>query len=323
MDKKYIFLSILFFITSNIFLVYSQNNENPDNKFNQAVQLFNLGNYSGALKIFNEITSGQNTDPNKVISLLFKGKCLLRSNNFDEADSALLNFISLYPTSNYADEARLTLSKSYYEEKNYYDSFKELVNLITTSNSEFYINYAKGTGEKIAENYLISPDIKKIYNSINESKSKPYLLLILSKVSVAEGNLKAAGQYLLVLVQKYPNSDEKGEASLLKQKIDNDIITVRSNTEITSPLIGIMLPLSGGKVSSGASSAASEILEGIKYAVSEYNSVHGAEKIGIVIKNTRMDKNKIDSIKIEFQNIPAIRAVIGPIFSDEVRTSNK
>ena len=320
MDKKYFFLIILFFTISGIFLVYPQNNENSDADFHQAVQLFNSGDYNGALKIFSVI-AGKNPNPDREISLLFKGKCLLRINNFDEADSTLLRFIDSYPTSNYVDEARLTLSKSYYEEKNYFDSFRELVNLITASNSEFYINYAKGTGEKIADNYLISPDIKKIYNSISESKSKPYLLLILSKLSVTEGNLKAASQYLQLLVNKYPNSEEQGEASLLKQKIDNDILTVQPNTIISFPLIGVMLPLNGDKVSSGAASAASEILDGIKYAVSEYNSSHENEKIGLVIKNTGMDKSKIDSIKIEFQNIPNLRAIIGPIFSDEVRTA--
>ena len=318
MDKKYIFLLILFFVITDIFLVRPQSNVSSEADFNQGIKLFDSGDYNGALKIFNLIAV-QNNNPEKEISLLFKGKCLLHINNFDEADSTLLKFIELYPTSNYVDEARLTLSKSYYEEKDFFDSFKELVNLITASDSEFYINYAKATGEKIAENFLISPDIKKIYNSISESKSKPYLLLILSKLSVTEGNFKAASQYLQLLVNKYPNSDELGEASLLKQKIDSDLLTVQPNTIIASPLIGVMLPLSGDKVSSNAASAASEILEGIKYAVSEYNSSHENEKIGLVIENTKMDKSKIDSIKIEFQNIPNLRAVIGPIFSDEVR----
>ena len=36
---------------------------------------------------------------------------MLRLNNFSEADSTLLKFLDLYPESNYADEARLTLSK--------------------------------------------------------------------------------------------------------------------------------------------------------------------------------------------------------------------
>lgn len=319
MDKNYITMLILLFIISGILSVYPQNNESTNN-FDHALKLFNAGNYNSALNIFS-LVAQQNDNPDKEISLLFKGKCLLRIDDFDGADSTLLKYIDAYPTSNYVDEARLTLSKSYYEEKNYFDSFSELVNLITTSNSEFYINYAKGTGEKIAENYLISPEIKRIYNTVSESKAKPYLLLILSKLSITEGNLKAAGQYLLLLVNKYPNSEEYGEASLLKKKIDSDILTVQPNTEFSSPLIGVMLPLGGDSLSSGASSAAYEILEGIKYAVSEYNSSHEAEKIGLVIKNTKMNKNKIDSIKIQFQNISNLRAIIGPIFSDEVRTA--
>ena len=318
MDKKYILLITLFFISSNIFFVYPQNNKNIDSKFNYAIQLFNSRDYASALNIFNEITN-EPENSKSTISLLFKGKCFLQLNNFDKADSALLKFIELYPLSNYADEARLTLSKAYYEEKNYYNSFKELANLITTSKSEFYLQYAKATGEKIAEDYLISIDVKKIYNSLNNSKAKPYLLLILAKINLSEGDINDASKDLQELVQRFPNSEEQGEASLLKQKIDDGILTVQPSTEVSSSLIGVMLPLSGDNVNSGAASAASEILEGIKYAVSEYNSVHEEKKIGLVIENTKMDKNKIDSIKTEFQFIPSIKAIIGPIFSEEVR----
>ena len=320
MDKKLILcLSFIFLISVTIF-VYPQNNQNTYDNFRKAVQLFNAGDYSNALDIFNEILSETNPGSSKSISYLFKGKCLLRLNNFSEAETALLNFLESFPFSSYSDEARLTLSKTYFEEKKYLSAFKELTNLIATSNSEFYINYAKAQGEKIAENYLISFDIKKIYDSLYESKAKPYLLLVLAKVNIAEGDLKAAKQYLQQLIQKYHDSAEQGEASLLVQKITSGVMIVQQNTEIFSPLIGVMLPLSGNKVNASASSAAFEILQGIKYAVSEYNSAHETEKIGIVIENTRMDSIKIDSIKSEFQNISSIKAIIGPIFSNEVRT---
>jgi len=320
MDKKLILLFSFFFLMSNTIFVYPQNNQNPYDNFVKAVQLFNAGDYNNALNIFDKILSDTSYNSSKSISYLFKGKCLLRLNHFSEAETTLLKFIESYPFSNYTDEARLTLSKTYYEEKNYLDAFKELANLINTSNSEFYINYAKAQGEKIAENYLISFDIKKIYDSLNESKAEPYLLLVLAKVNVTEGDLKVAKLYLQQLIQKYPDAAEHGEASLLEQKIDRGELIVQQNTGTSFPLIGVMLPLSSDLVNASASSAASQILQGIKYAVSEYNSAHETEKIGIVVKNTRMDKNKIDSIKIEFQNIPSIKAIIGPIFSNEVRT---
>ena len=321
MDKRFPLLIILFLVISNVYLVFAQINENIDNKFNQGIHLFNAADYNGALKIFNEIINTPNFNTQKSIALLFKGKCMLRLNNFSEADSTLLKFLDLYPESNYADEARLTLSKVYYEEKDYLNTFKELINLITTSNSEFYLKYAKATGEKIAGNYLISSEIKKISNSLTSDKAKPYLLLTLAKANISEGDLSSAGKNLEELIQQYPNSVEQGEASQLKQKIDYGGFTVERENTISSPLIGVMLPLNGTKVPQSGSSAASEILEGIKYAVSEYNSLHESKKIGIVIKNTAMDKSKIDSIKIEFQNVPSLRGIIGPIFSDEVRTA--
>ena len=119
---------------------------------------------------------------------------------------------------------------------------------------------------------MISSEIKKISNSLTSDKAKPYLLLTLAKANISEGDLASAGKNLEELIQQYPNSVEQGEASQLKQKIDYGGFTVERENTISSPLIGVMLPLNGTKVPQSGSSAASEILEGIKYAVSEYNS---------------------------------------------------
>jgi branched-chain amino acid transport system substrate-binding protein len=324
MDKKIIFTILLFLTLIN--LPANTQTDKFDNDFNKAVQLYNSKDFEQALNIFNKITNNINFNSKTTISLLFKGKCLLHLDSLKEAETVLLKFIELYPTSNYGDEARLTLSKVYYEEKNYNNSFKELMNLIITSNSIFYEKYAKATGEKIAENYLLSSDVRKIYDTLAEPKVKPYLLLVLAKVNLGEGDNNAAQHYLQELTQTYPDAEEVGEAFSLSQKIkyedltldQNTVNTIANTSNITTSLIGVILPLNGEKVNQGTASTASEILEGIKYAVFEYNSLNN-KKIGIVIRNTGLEKEKIDSIKDEFENLPMIKAVIGPLFSNEVR----
>ena len=84
-------------------------------------------------------------------------------------------------------------------------------------------------------------------------------------------------------------------------------------------LLAVLLPLTDSK-SGGQNPAAKEILAGIKFAAAEYNKNH-ENKIGLVIRDTENDSVVISGIAEELSMVPAIKAVIGPIFSDEVRAT--
>jgi branched-chain amino acid transport system substrate-binding protein len=77
-----------------------------------------------------------------------------------------------------------------------------------------------------------------------------------------------------------------------------------------------MLPLFSSDSSSSVGPV-NEILEGIKFAVSLYNRSH-IDKIGLVIRDTRRSKDEIQEIANEFEKIPSLKTVLGPVFSDEV-----
>ena len=81
--------------------------------------------------------------------------------------------------------------------------------------------------------------------------------------------------------------------------------------EIAGSLIGVVLPGTPPSI---------EILEGIKYAVSEYNNEH-ERKIGLLIRDSERKTEKIKTIKEEFDKINRIKAIIGPVYSDEVKSA--
>lgn len=86
----------------------------------------------------------------------------------------------------------------------------------------------------------------------------------------------------------------------------------------TQSLIGVLLPLKINSAGEPTSKAAAEILDGIKYAVAKFNNGR-TDKIGIVIRDTQNDEEKIRQIRNEIGYNPNIKAIIGPIFSNEVR----
>ncbi len=68
------------------------------------------------------------------------------------------------------------------------------------------------------------------------------------------------------------------------------------------------------------SQPAIEILEGIKYAVDEFNKDR-IEKIGLLIRDTKKDVEEIEKIRDEFVSLNSLVAILGPIFSNEVRAT--
>ena len=300
----------IFFLLFLCSLSKAQNNDDVNQEFKLALNFYSTQNYNDALQLFDRIIKDEQ-NPRTTVAFLFKGKTLLNLNRQDEAISTLNQFLNIYPNSEYADEARMVITKCYKDEGMYQDAFKELTQIISTSNSQDYISQAKSISKKIAIDYLTPELIKNIYENTTSEKLKPFLLLVLGETYLVNGNstdgLKAFSQIDLF----YPNSPENLEAKNYKP---SSIENYQSNSRLT--LIGVMLPLFLNNPNNGKTPV-TEILDGIKFAVSQYNRTH-RNRIGLVIRDTERDSDKIKEIANEFENISSIKTVLGPVFSDEV-----
>ncbi|MDR3665269.1 MAG: ABC transporter substrate-binding protein [Ignavibacteriaceae bacterium] len=92
------------------------------------------------------------------------------------------------------------------------------------------------------------------------------------------------------------------------------------NTTNDNNLIGVIVPIYLNDSSYRRVEPSVEILEGIKYAVSEYNNENKI-KIGLLIRDSERNPEKIKDIKQEFDKINSIKAIIGPVYSDEVKAA--
>jgi ABC-type branched-subunit amino acid transport system substrate-binding protein/predicted negative regulator of RcsB-dependent stress response len=305
-----IFLILFFlFLINPIGIGYSQ--EKFDSQFKSGLELFSALKYQDALEIFERLADKTTYNSKTTISYIFAAKSYLHLNQPEKSSEILNKFLELYSDSRYKDEARLTLSKAYLEAKNYSNSFKTLLELIKDSEAPFYKNYAKLTAEKIAVKYLIISDLKIII-ALNRGKEiKPFLQLVSAKILLADDNLDDAETALEGILREFPESDERSEAAILLQTVKE-----KAKALPTAKIIGVMLPLSGS--TNGDVEAALEILEGIKFAVSEFNRER-EDKIGLLIRDTELSRSKIREIKNEIENISIIKSIIGPVYSEEVR----
>jgi len=309
--------SVFFVVMMTVFissLVNSQTvkQEEINNEFNNALTLFNSGKYDEALAGFNKIIIDYKYNSKSTVSEFFKAKIYLEIKRYDQFKFTADQFLEAYPGSNYTDEIRLLLTRYYLEIANYYNSFREVLFIIDKTNSADYEVKAKEIGEGISAKYLNETQLERLSSSFNSRKVKSYLLLQQGKYLIRNGNTSGAKDKLEELTRSYSESAEYDEA---KQLMDFSY-----SSEPTTTVIGVMLPLEINSAGEYTNQPAAEILEGIKFAVDEFNKLR-SDKIGLIIRDTKKDIDQIKNIKEEFVALSSMVAIIGPIFSNEVRAA--
>ena len=305
-------LYALIFILGNSFLLPAQDNSNEEVEklFDNALQNFEAKQYNTALVDFNRIITGFSYNSKTTVSEFFKAKIYLELNQLNDFKKTADSFVEKYPSSRYIDEIRIMHVKYYLDVANYFNSFREVLNLIDKTESEEYLEEAKNNGEGIAAKYLNEEQLQRLNSSYSNRKVRSYILLQIAKNLIRNGNSESAKSVLSELINNYSDLEEHDEAERLYD--------MPYDLSPSGKIIGVMLPLEINETGKYTSEPASEILEGIKFAVDEYNSSK-TEKIGLLIRDTKKDASVIGDIKDEFTSLNSLVAVLGPIFSNEVR----
>ncbi len=283
-------------------------------KFQLALSKYGSEQYEDALKLFGEVYSS--TSSYSSAALLFKGKTELKLDRLEQARKTITGFLTVYPATALRDEARITLAKIFVELGDGQSALREILYLIEDTRSEEYLSYAKETGEKIAASLLTSDDLEKMLPLASGKKAKPFLLLLTGKSYLKINNKLDADAAFLEILELYPESPEEEEASVLYRQELKEKQEIYDNQV---PVIAALLPLTKSGTDEESASA-KEILEGIKFAVSEYND-QKVNKVGLLILNTEGSPARIDDLQKELDRIPSLKVIIGPIFSDEVRAA--
>ena len=281
-------------------------------RFNDALSLYNAGEYEESLDLFNKFLNNYQYNSKTTAAEFFKAKIHLQLNQLNQFKYAADQFLDLYPNSKYVDEIDMLLVKYNLEIANYYNAFKEILYIIEKTSSSSYEEKAKKIGEGIAAKYLNETQLQRFYSSFSSNKVKSYILLQQGKYLLRNGNSSESKNILEELINNYPDSEEYDEAKKL--------IDYSYNPATTKTTIGVMLPLETDSTGQYSFQPAIEILEGIKYAVDEFNKDR-TDKVGLLIRDTKKSDDEIEKIRDEFVSLNSIVAILGPVFSNNVRTT--
>ena len=301
----------LFIIILSFSFLYSQEiNPNAVKDFDNAVKFYKSKNLDDAINLFYKVANNPKLNSRTTAAKFFVTKIFLDKKKYSEFEKSASEFLLRYPQSKYSNEVKNLVIKSFVDRSDFKNAFAKALEYIENTGSTSFRTETKAIAEKIALNYLNVSDVKNYLDSHSSKSIKPFLLLTLGKLSLKEGDRINAARYFSEVVSNHSASDEYMEALNLKNS------AVGSNENLGLPVVGAMISLtdqSGRDIES-----AKEILEGIKYAFHEYNSER-EEKIGLLIRDTRKDKDYIIETADQFIENQDVRCVLGPVFSDDVR----
>ncbi len=313
LDKKikYVFqIALLLVSITQFILAQNVSNISADELFDQALKKFQTKEYEQALNDFNKIITGYSYNSKTSISELFKAKIFLATSTDTDFKKNADAFLEKYPNSIYIDELRMMLVKYNLEIANYYNAFREVLLLIDKTSSAEYEKQAKKNGEGIAAKYLNEDQLQKFNSLFTNRKVKSFVLLQIAKNMIRAGNSESAKSILSEIINNYSEYEEHDEAEKLFETPYESVPSGR--------IVGVMLPLETDATGEYTSEPASEILEGIKFAIDEYNKSR-SDKIGLLIRDIKKDPSIIEEIKNEFVSLNSLVVILGPIFSNEVR----
>ena len=308
MVRKTLLFAVIILSARIAFSQSSPTQNEINSEFEIAASLFDAHQFPEALKIFRWVlTLPENSK--STVSSLFSVKIFLEQKDFMSAESTLLDFFKRYSGSKYLGEAGLLYAKTLQESGREKEAVSFLIENYEKGNRGEFREEKKFLSSMLDDKFSVE-DIESLLGKELDNTLTPFLLSSLVKKNLFAGNVEEAKHVFAKLQKDFPDNSETREAEKLFNQPNN-------STRGDEPhIIVCLLPITN--VLGAANIAAEDVLEGIKYALHEYNSLAG-NRFALLIKNTKRDSSQINSLIKEIEAGDNYSAIIGPLFSDETR----
>lgn len=279
--------------------------------FESAVINYESEKYEEALLLFEKVISSGNSDY-LFEAEFFRGKILSKMGNFEEAEIQFLELIKKNKIDKFTTELKFDLANTELNLGKHKNALISLIEIIQKCDHSSDVQLAKAYSENLVIEHFNNGSFSELIKDYSDDKVLPFLTFVYGKLLLKEGNIIEAKKQFFTIIQNYPESDEyKPSLDYLEQKTTTNVPNGAQSSDL---LVAVLLPLNLNQENN--SHVSTEILEGIKYAADEFNTI-SSERIGLVIRDTRGKREEIEKIKKELGNNSAIKAIFGPLYSEE------
>src|SRR3990172_4768159 len=251
-----------------------------ERQFRAGLNAFQSGHYADASSIFGEIADTPGLHARSPAANIMAAKALYRAGDIPAARSRANRFLERYPSSAYCDEALYILALCEFR-KGHFDI---AASYLTTLISDYPLS------ETI-------PSCRKLFSEIVASRLPLSELKRLARIRLPAG-LHTVTSVSLARALSRRDEDSLAVAILDGLLSDPDAVSSRDDVlalrdEIASGekiAIGVLLPLMMDQPGSDVGRLASEVLDGIRFALDRYNSGTKSEKqVEIEVRDTGRD----------------------------------
>ena len=289
-------------------VVFSQSDEES---FLLGTKQYGQNDFKEAYLSFQKVIEDPVRNQRTTAALIMSAKTLFQLHSFRESIRLLKDFLDTFPQSNYAEDAHYTLALNYYRLNRYPDAASELLTVLESGKERKTFLRSQRIFENVASEFLTAQEIKDLLYFSKTERSKKLLTLHLAELEFDQGlYTESMAHAREVLSGK--------EDPLSAQRARSLLVRLQSGTSVK---LGVILPLM--QKTDGASrekKLAYEILDGIKYAVDEYNLKNAKQGVTVVIDVRDSEKDPLVAAR-EIQpwlDDKEFIGIVGPIFSYEV-----
>ena len=286
-------------------------NQTAEDNFLLGTKQYSMSDFKEAYLSFQKVVDQSPRTQRTTAAMIMSAKALYQLHSYRESIRLLKDFLDTYPQSAYAEDAHYTLAINYYRLNRYADAASELLIVLESGKERKTFLRSQRVFENVASEFLSVQEIKDLLYFAKTDRAKKLLTLHLAETEFDQGLYADAMAHAReVLAGK--------EDPLSAQRARSLLVRVQSGTSVK---LGVILPLM--QKMDGASrekKLAYEILDGVKYAVDEYNLNNSKQGITVVIDVRDSEKDPLVAAR-EIQpwlDDKDYIGIFGPIFSYEV-----
>jgi ABC-type branched-subunit amino acid transport system substrate-binding protein len=281
-----------------------------ETQFQQALVQYSQGNYRDASSSFDRLMRAVPLHQRTTASYVMKAKAQLGSGLPLEAVRTLRSFLDTYPGSSYVADAEYTIGIAQTKAHRYDDAlaawFRSWSALASTDSASRLRTDLIDALDRVIDSTRTPMQMRTYFPQAKTREQRAYVWLKTGELSAAKSDMLVAENAIDTLKLFYGGTFLAGRIAALQEDV-NRPGTVK---------IGLLLPLMKKEQQAAAREVGEEMLEGIQFAVEEYNRDSGARrKVTVDIRDTERDPLVASRETQMLTDDPEILAIIGPVFS--------
>jgi ABC-type branched-subunit amino acid transport system substrate-binding protein len=308
---KQFFISIFlfaFFLSAQEVEVYF--NRAAEDNFLLGMRQYAQKDFKTALQSFEQSKLSFPLNHRITAAMIMEAKTLYALKEYALAASVCDSLTAQFPTTLYMEDVLFTRGMCYYNQALYEKTYHEMENVVLVAQQRLNKEHSIKVIEHLATEFFSVSQIDSLINASANDEIKNVLIVVQVERLFQSDNIDEAKN----LISKFnPN--------IAEQRLIFRINRLKSRIEKGNAVrIGVLLPLlSSTSVETREKKIASEVLEGIQLAVSDYEerTVPGQVTVELDVKDSEKDSAKILSIISAWSVNNSIVGIIGPVFSNE------